>query len=580
MQRLFAFIGLALFAALGVATFYNRSGFDDGRDRLVGSWQLREKICVRRGEPNKVLDYQDERANLISVLHFRTSDAGVIEEVHLEKKRSCTGRARFKISFLDGERLKLTRGPMNWEGASRSVAQLGCAGDETQETSFFKYRFEGESDELRITQVDHSRACHEVVSVYERDSRKRGPASMNSAPRARKIADQLGEVQALLGADASSSCEAFPNDRAPVRASTIDTSAYFDCLQGLKDASKNWETFYGSSYWERDRLSKAHFPLPDFVQMRDRVMLFPSTGGKDTFVATDEGVFSIPYGNYNLAASLKSGSHYYILKLQLEHKAQPVAVSVRDSGLVKAAQEAYTLRTGYSVDSVGSRLFWYGPDTISVEEASKKDSVFEVVPARVINPDHLEESMEEANAFLKEQAGKIFDYVFIRMALAERERRSIQVWGPQDDGSYEKRRQELARLTRENAELPKRRADLHKVDLSRLPVAAADAIAREMMALEGRAAELPGLLEAAQQLFDSAKRGYDYRQNFLKTGYQKVLDETLEKRASAQKETLAALEGACSRIPAVSKEIQAAIDELKDPKSAVVKREEKKRSRR
>jgi hypothetical protein len=170
MQRFTAFTVIS-FAALGV--FAMGGGFSseelDAREKLTGSWQLQEKVCLRKGHPPKILDYQDERTKLISVLHFKRPDRGVIEEIHLSKRTSCSGRAAFSLAFQNDFRVKLTRAPMIWEGGSRSVAQLGCHGDEQEAVSYFSYAYDSARDQLKLTHQEHSRSCDELISVYRRD---------------------------------------------------------------------------------------------------------------------------------------------------------------------------------------------------------------------------------------------------------------------------------------------------------------------------------------------------------------------------------------------------------------------------
>jgi hypothetical protein len=138
-------------------------------DELVGSWEKMEVVCERDRGRNLSHTYDTDRADTISVLHFRKGDEGVLEEIHLAKNKSCTGRSEFKVEYLPEYRLKLVRGPMYWEGrSSRDLKKLGCSGESRKQVKILGYSYDPETETLRLAQKDLSRTCKKLVSVYKR----------------------------------------------------------------------------------------------------------------------------------------------------------------------------------------------------------------------------------------------------------------------------------------------------------------------------------------------------------------------------------------------------------------------------
>ena len=74
------FTGLA---GTAILTYNNDPG-----DELIGSWEKVEVVCERDRSRNLSHTYDTDRADTISVLHFKAGKRGVLEEIHLAKKKS------------------------------------------------------------------------------------------------------------------------------------------------------------------------------------------------------------------------------------------------------------------------------------------------------------------------------------------------------------------------------------------------------------------------------------------------------------------------------------------------------------
>jgi hypothetical protein len=158
---------LAGFMASGVALIVR--GTSSPGDDFVGSWEKVKVVCDRDRGRDLSHAYDTDRADTVSVLHFKSADRGVLEEIHLGGRSSCSGRSDFSVQFLSENQLKLLRGPVYWEAKSaRDLRKLGCTGEDKKQVTLLGYAYDPENDTLKLMHKDHSRVCKQLVSVYRR----------------------------------------------------------------------------------------------------------------------------------------------------------------------------------------------------------------------------------------------------------------------------------------------------------------------------------------------------------------------------------------------------------------------------